>query len=442
MAYKIYQIGEIPTDIEKQLPESSLEYRKTVEIVTTYEEGRKVLSALIAYRNDMHPDALYLKYEMIQDDMDKKIYTDLFIKLRQNKSQKNFIISTENMTKTLLAFLADQGFFEMQRTYEKYFHIDTLISLSPMTYNVQSSHSFSVNQDDVSELVHVYEYTHRLNPPKQLSEPQWLNLITEDLDEDFSVLIRNNGGNVTGYILVYNGDAFDDKEIGWCYFKDEKTRKSLVNIFSRKLEEMKRNGVLNILIEADTSNRYTYGLFERALRRQLADTYTFICLSDSNIEIRDIEYEDYVAVNAWQKDKEFCESNHWDMDNDIETMKNWWMNILKQQSPEFKRYKICVNHKMVGYIDQYTSDHSIEMGLAIGDKDTRNNGIGTMCLSQLTMEASLQHHSKRIIAITDQKNMASQRMLTKAGYKFEKNIDKDDCLYVFERYKDGNQLST
>jgi RimJ/RimL family protein N-acetyltransferase len=441
VVYKVYQVEEMPTVIVEQLPERLSEYRKTAETIVTYEEDGKVLSYLIVYRHRMHSEAFYLKYDMIQSDMTKEMYTNLFIHFQPDRVQENFIVSTENVPKALLDFLAEQRFFEMHRTYEKYFHIDTLISLSPITYDVQSTHSFSLKKEDISELVSIYEYTHRLNPSKKLSESQWFNIIKEDLDESASVLIRSKEGNVAGYILIYNGQASDDKEIGWCYFRDEVTRKSLVRIFARKLEKMKRNGVLNILIEADTSDRYAYGLFERILRRQLADTYTFMRLNDANIEMKDIEYEDYAVVNEWQKDKEFCESNHWDTAGDTETMKNWWINILKQQSPEFKRYKICLNHKMVGYIDQYTSDHSIEMGLAIGDKDARNNGLGTMCLSQLTMKALLQHPSKRVIAITDQKNTASQRMLIKAGYKFEHNIDQDECLYVFERYKDGKQLS-
>lgn len=435
MTYERYIKEEISTAVTAQLPEKLLKAAERPDAIIIYKEEGKVLGCLVSYRNNIHPNALYLKYDIDEAVNTSDIYSGLFDQLISIVNEENYIISAETVTASFLSFLVTNRFFEWRRTYKKFFHIDTLNTLYSTAYGIDKNDTFELREKDIETLKRVYEYTHRLNPPKELEVEEWKEIIERNLDKTSSLLLRDTDENLNGYIFIYHGESSQDKKIGECYFKDESAKQLLLQSFAKKLETMKREGVLNILVKSETNDYYASDLFDRLFKRQQADLYTFINTKNINFELDDIEYKDYLTVHNWRKDKVFSEINHWSMIEGISTTKKWWKRIIGQQSESFQRKKINVNGEMVGYVDYYIEGESIEIGIAVGQKEYRDNGLGTVCLNYCAMRLVHQNPSKRVVSITASTNNAAQRMLSKAGFKYESDIDNDGYLYAFERYK-------
>lgn len=137
----------------------------------------------------------------------------------------------------------------------------------------------------------------------------------------------------------------------------------------------------------------------------------------TEIEFRPINMSQVDDLYTWSQDREFCFANDWPRNQTIGDISSWWEHVIQQQSRGFKRQAIYYRDIMIGYFDiVHHEDSIIELGIAIGHREFRKVGLGTLIFSKITKEASIEYPGMKIIAITQSSNIAAQRMMIKSGY--------------------------
>lgn len=306
MKYNIYDSESIPGKIINVFPEHILKKLKSAVRVITAECDNIFNGCLTAHKNTMNPDALYLDFN-VQSSNSPNRYHHLFQKLKNKEPHTNFILSKDKISENELSFLVQHQFVELRRTYWEQYKIEECIEGAVTIQYYPDKGYFRLDDKDISKMRTVYEYTHRMHPPKNVSIKSWRNIVEQYIDKENSIIIRGAVGCVRAYVLIYHGDNVDEREIGWCYFEDSVAELMLRNAYQEKLKYMKSQDVDYLWIEVDTSDSFACRLFEHQIRHQKADKYTFIRKVRDGAKLNEIEQSDYLTVHEWSKDEIFCE---------------------------------------------------------------------------------------------------------------------------------------
>ncbi len=131
---------------------------------------------------------------------------------------------------------------------------------------------------------------------------------------------------------------------------------------------------------------------------------------------------------------------------DLESF-NHIINELISEQNENKRYMYIIRNSdniMVGRVNLFIIENELntaELGYRIAGKEN-GKGYATMAVALVLEKAFNLYGLNKVIAGTAKENKASQKVLSKNGFYFKKEIKKDICLndkwvdtLVFERNK-------
>lgn len=222
---------------------------------------------------------------------------------------------------------------------------------------------------------------------------------------------------IVAYLLMYDaGDS--SKDIGYIYYRDNKSKEKLYSMLYMKLIRLKELSIKEISLEVDNTDRYAYDFFESILIH--SDTYMRTLILSEQVEgitIKPIDMTQVVYLYEWSKDRKFCISNDWPQEQSIQDISKWWSNVINTQSDSFQRQTIYYKNLMIGYYDiVHYDDNIIELGIAIGERNAREVGLGSLIFSKITQEISYRYPNKNIVGITRHSNLPAQRMMIKSGY--------------------------
>lgn len=381
--------------------------------------------------NPFHPNSIYLVSE-------NKNFNLYFEELKRKFPYHDYILNIEDYE---VNNFFDYGFIECRRTYDLNVEINRFLNhFFENKENIvqQFSNPFMLSDQLVNKWYETYKKTHKVNPVKSFNLEEFKERLVEDLDFENSIVIFNTQSEIIAYALIYD-DSKDTKEIGYVYFKNNTSKQQLLEVLFTRLRFLNNIGIHRIVTEVDTTDKYAYEIFgsliddTTAYMKTLIYKYKMTKLSSRNIRHDDINY-----VLNWSKDIHFCLSNGWPLNRTNEAVIEWWNYVIESQADNFQRKMLLSNKTIIGYYDLYThNDNIIELGIAIGDKNFRNKGYGSLLFSKITAEVSRKYPLKDIIAITDKTNIVAQRMIIKSGYRLENSdkyrsyITNDELVYRY-----------
>lgn len=377
--------------------------------------------------NPFHPNSIYLISE-------NKKFNLYFEELKRKFPYHDYIL---NIGDYEVNNYSDYGFIEFRRTYDLNIELNRLLNCffeNKENIVQRASTPFTLSNQLIKKWYEIYKKTHKVNPVKSFNLEEFKEKLAEGLDFENSIVIFNTQCEIIAYALIYD-DSKDTKEVGYVYFKDTKSKQQLLEILFNRLIYLNNKGIHSIVTEVDTTDKYAYEIFGAFIDDSTAYMKTLIYKSKmTKLSSRNIEHDDINYVLNWSKDIHFCLSNGWPLNRTNEAIFEWWNYVIESQSDSFQRKMLVSNKTIIGYYDLYIhNDNIIELGIAIGDKNFRNKGYGSLLFSKITAEVSRKYPSKDIIAITDKTNIVAQRMIIKSGYRVE-NSDK------YKPYITNNEL--
>ena len=146
-----------------------------------------------------------------------------------------------------------------------------------------------------------------------------------------------------------------------------------------------------------------------------------------NVEIKKIGLIGELKILLTTLDKGYSKERQ-------DTFFSYLKKILKSQfqNKNIYHYKILVNKKFAGNIGLFNPKKRVyELGYFILRK-YRNKGVSTMAINQILNLGFKELKIKKIKAITNKENIASQKVLKKNGFKIIKR-SKDE--FVWEKLK-------
>ena len=143
------------------------------------------------------------------------------------------------------------------------------------------------------------------------------------------------------------------------------------------------------------------------------------------IEDADLMYEN------WAKDPEVTKFMTWNAHNNVEDTKailNIWIN--EYEKPETHRFGIVLKktNELIGSIDVVDyKDAAPEIGYCLSRKHW-NKGLMTEALNMFVSYLFEQGFTKIVIE-ADERNLASNRVIEKCGFKFTHDENKEHCSF-------------
>jgi len=372
--------------------------------------------------NVFHPNSIYLNNNV-------KNFGSYFEEIKKEYPEKDYILWLNN--DEIKNFL-EYGFIECRRTYDVNIDINSLVNYFEeysSNDNQVSRHSFVLSDNLIIKWYETYKQTHKVNPIKDFNLEEFKLSLSDNLDFENSIVILNQNLEIIAYALIYNVSDHT-KEIGYVYFENYHSKMKLSKELLLHMHFLKDLGIKTIMTEIDNTDQYAYELFSSFIDNNISFMKTLIYKNEmKQFSTKTIEYNDLKYVLNWSKDKQFCLLNDWPLNRTKEEITEWWKSVIKLQSDTFKREMLVSNDIVVGYYDLYKYDnHTLELGMAIGDKAHRNKGYGSLLFSKITGETRKQYPEKNIIAITHETNIASRRMLIKSGYELKNQVKKHDYI--------------
>ena len=137
----------------------------------------------------------------------------------------------------------------------------------------------------------------------------------------------------------------------------------------------------------------------------------------SHIRLKSITKDDFISVLSWSQDEGFCLANDWEINKDYDELFNWWLNCVNDERLDFIRLGIEYKDKIVGYADLTSiSDHTAEIGMAIGDSALWGQGLGHAAALHILDYGSKELGINIFYAETMEDNLRSQGLLKKLGF--------------------------
>ena len=157
-------------------------------------------------------------------------------------------------------------------------------------------------------------------------------------------------------------------------------------------------------------------------------------INPNEIHFRQLKLEDFHTVLIWSKDERFCEANGWQKNRDPIESLQWWKHCVTNQQKDFIRLGIEYKNKLIGYADlAEITNNSAEIGIAIGESNLWNVGIGTQTLKKLMNYATEQLGVTIFYGETHETNQRSRKMMEKLGFTEESRIGSE--IYIGKEVK-------
>ncbi|MEK4079823.1 GNAT family N-acetyltransferase [Solibacillus sp. FSL K6-1126] len=157
-------------------------------------------------------------------------------------------------------------------------------------------------------------------------------------------------------------------------------------------------------------------------------------INRNEIYLRKLKLEDFNAVVDWSRDDRFCEANGWQKNRDHLELFKWWERCVTNQQKDMIRLGIEYKNRLIGYADLAEfKNNSAEIGIAIGDSNLWNNGIGTQMIKKLLNYANEQFGVTTFYGKTYETNHRSRKMMEKVGFTEESREGTE--LYIGKEVK-------
>lgn len=205
--------------------------------------------------NKVHPEAAYIK----------KLDTNVQEYVAQLKSEyPNHHLILRAMNNEDIKDYIRAGFIEFRRTYEQDVDISDVIDYLSTHIKEGPDSGFKFDESLLTKSYNIYKETHMANPMADMSLEDWKALISPDLDHEHSIVIYDDMGNITAFLLMYDATE-QSKDIGYVYFSDVAAQGRLCSLLNIKLTHLAKLGVTELSLEVDNTDRYAYELFESLL---------------------------------------------------------------------------------------------------------------------------------------------------------------------------------
>lgn len=140
-------------------------------------------------------------------------------------------------------------------------------------------------------------------------------------------------------------------------------------------------------------------------------------VSQDSLTLRPLKLDDFPQVLLWNQDPLFCEVNEWPLNRDKVLLHNWWKQCVETNKSDFHRIGIEWNNRLIGYVDfADMTEHSAELGIAIGDSSLWQKGLGSAALTQALEFGKTEFKIHNYIAETHVSNTRAQNMLIRLGF--------------------------
>lgn len=154
-------------------------------------------------------------------------------------------------------------------------------------------------------------------------------------------------------------------------------------------------------------------------------------VSQDSLTLRPLKLYDFPQVLLWNQDPLFCEVNEWPLCREETALHEWWKQCVENNRPGFHRIGIEWSNRLIGYVDfADMTEHSAELGIAIGDSSLWQKGLGSAALAQALEFGKTEFKIHNYIAETHVSNTRAQNMLIRLGFhKTSEEISNDYWHY-------------
>lgn len=241
-------------------------------------EAHGELLAYVYYSLDpYHPSAPYLRFAVLDDSVQPETIVEMYEKLKSTLPMSDVILEIHRHHDLYEKLITTYEFKEFRRTYEAEVEISEMISHfnagSPEGSHGGSSFEMTEGLSDLSRKV--YASVHDTIPLREMSLAEWRDLITDDLDLESSIVINDEDGTITAYMLIYEGED-TSKDFGYCYYADSEAKQRLVSAFRQTLNNLQENGYEYLNLEVDTTDEYAYGFFDEFVKDEAPVLVSYI----------------------------------------------------------------------------------------------------------------------------------------------------------------------
>ena len=142
--------------------------------------------------------------------------------------------------------------------------------------------------------------------------------------------------------------------------------------------------------------------------------------TNQEIQLRNIQMEDFNTVLKWSNNERFCSANDWSLERTEEEVYTWWKKCVTTKNDHFVRLGIEIHSKLIGYADLayiHREHQSAEIGIAIGETNMWSKGFGTQAVKELMQYGHKQLGITSFLAETHETNIRAQKMLNRLGFQ-------------------------
>ncbi|CAM4161054.1 hypothetical protein [Lacicoccus alkaliphilus] len=223
----------------------------------------EILSYLYYSLNPYHPSTLYLRFAVLDKSIKPETVVDMYEKLKSTLPLSDIILEVHCRHGLYEKLIDEHGFEKFRETYE--LEVDITEMFSHFDGDEAGGEVTEKNFEMTGELLDiskkVYESVHQLIPLREMSLAGWEGLITDELDFKNSIVIYDETGKITAYMLMYENDEAS-VDVGYCYYADTEAKQSLISTFKDTLLHLLEKDFEQINLEVDTTDGYAYEFFK------------------------------------------------------------------------------------------------------------------------------------------------------------------------------------
>lgn len=232
----------------------------------------KMVGAMIAWKNDFHPNCTYFRILIDSSDDQKIIAKKLLLQLENDSMiSKPLQTSIWDTDEHLKGFFEMNDFIKIRKTYMPTLNTSKKIPINRNNnhvYTLMTMADISTNEDLLYKMTRlvkdVYEQTHLDNPVAELSLVDWQKLMLADdliMDRSF-VYFDTNKRDIVAYSFLHASESKDTIELGWCDSKDKRHIKYIPQLVEQQIKYAYKNGFRYMVGEFDTTSGYAMKVYE------------------------------------------------------------------------------------------------------------------------------------------------------------------------------------
>lgn len=231
--------------------------------IYTAREGDRLTGAVYAWKNKFHSQCTY--FRLLLSPGQEGLQTAGLLYSRMKERTKGCLLQTSvwETSGPQNAFLKNSGFKEVRRTYMPVLalqKVELSRSLSRQGLHAVSLREYPSSLHEKQQLQRLvkqnYIDTHQANPPGDVSEEVWEQLIfAEDLIADCSFVALDQLKGIRAYSFLHETHIPGRAELGWCGTSPDEKEATLRSLVRLQANAAASAGFTELSGEFDTTSR-------------------------------------------------------------------------------------------------------------------------------------------------------------------------------------------